>query len=298
MTTRRALAAIMSELWAIDPGYLPLLIAIAQRNHSAPAVQAAQGWSQRDYEMLAGPGAIRLEGASSRTYVSGGVAIIPVMGPIFPRANLMTEFSGATSAAQTIADLRAALAAKEVGAILFHYDTPGGAVSGINALADATYQARKDKPIGAFVAGAAASAGYWHASQTMDITLERAALVGSIGVVTMQSKQVEPGADGYVDVEIVSSNAQNKRPDPTTEDGQSEIRATLDAIEREFIADVARGRGVSAKNVIENYGQGGIKVGADAVAAGMADRLGSFDSALKRMQQMARANQRAAAIKK
>lgn len=298
MTTRRALAAILSELWAIDPGYLPLLVAIAQRNHNAPEVLAVQDWVQRDYAMMAGPGAMRLDGASNRTYVSDGVAIIPVVGPIFPRANMMTEMSGATSAAQTIADLRAAIASPDVGAILFHYDTPGGAVSGINALADATYAARKEKPISAFVSGAAASAGYWHASQTMDITMERAAMVGSIGVVTMQSKQVSADRDGYMDVEIVSSNAPNKRPDPDSEDGLAEIRATLDAIEREFIADVARGRGVSIKHVIDNYGQGGIKVGADAISAGMADRIGSFDSALKRMQQMARANKRAASLKK
>lgn len=298
MTTRRALAAILSEVWAIDPGYLPLLVALAQRNHDAPAVQAAQGWAQRDYQLLAGPGAVRLEGASNRTYVSDGVAIIHVMGPIFPRANLMTEMSGATSVATILADLRAALAAKEVGAILFRFDTPGGAVSGVNALADEIHRARSVKPVGAFVDGAAASAGYWLASQTADITLERTALVGSIGVVTVQSKQVEPDCDGYVEVEIVSSNAPNKRPDPTSEDGLAEVRALLDAIEREFLLDVARGRGVSTQHVIDNYGQGGVKVGADAVKSGMADRIGSFDAAVKRMQQMARARQRAAAIMK
>lgn len=295
---RKAIDAIMAEVWAIDPGYLPLIAAIAQRDVGHETIKAAQGWTQRDYQLLAGPGAMRLDGASSRTFVVDGVAVIPVMGPIFPRANIMTEYSGATSAATTIADMRAALASDDVGAILFHYDTPGGAVSGVNALADATFEARKQKPLGAFVAGAAASAGYWHASQTGHITMERAAMVGSIGVVTVQAKQIEPDSDGAMEMEIVSSNAQNKRPDPTTEDGMAEIRTMLDAIEREFIADVARGRGVSVKHVVEQYGQGGVKVGADAVAAGMADHIGSYESALNRMRQMARANKRAASIKK
>lgn len=297
MSAQNAIRAILSEMWAIDPGYLHLLAAIAQRNVNAPEIQAAQGWSQRDYQLMAGPGAIRLDGASNRTFVADGVAIIPVVGPILPRANLMTEMSGATSAQQTIADLRVALASDQVGAVLFQYDTPGGAVSGMSALSDATFNARKAKPIGAFVSGAAASAGYWHASQTMDITVDRAALVGNIGIVSAQKKQVSPSADGYIEVDIVSSNAQNKRPDPTTEDGLAEIRATLDAIEGEFIADVARGRGISAETVIEGFGKGGVKVGKDAVAAGMADRVGSFESALKRMQQMARANKRAASLK-
>ena len=45
---------------------------------------------------MAGPGAQRLAG-TSRAFLVDGVAILPITGPIFPRANMMTEYSGATS---------------------------------------------------------------------------------------------------------------------------------------------------------------------------------------------------------
>lgn len=293
----RAIRALLSEPWAIDPEYLKLLAAIAQRNHGAEEVKAAEDWAKRDYQLMAGPKATRLDGAA-RSFVSGGVAIIPICGPIFPRANMMTEMSGATSCAMVQNDMRVAMESEDVGGILLLMDTPGGAVSAINATADMIFSARSSKPISAHVTGSAASAGYWLASQAGDITIERTGLVGSIGVVVSASKQVEPGADGYMEFEIVSSNAGNKRPDPSTEDGQAEVRGTLDAIESVFLADIARGRGISTETIIEKFGQGGVKVGSDAVAAGMADRISSYESALSRMQQMVRANKRASALKK
>jgi hypothetical protein len=78
----RVFQALTAEPWAIDPSWLPLLSALAQRNHAAPEVQAAQDWQKRDFDLMAGPGAQRLPGAQ-RAYMIDGVAVIPVTGPIF-----------------------------------------------------------------------------------------------------------------------------------------------------------------------------------------------------------------------
>jgi ClpP class serine protease len=286
----RVFQALTAEPWAIDPSWLPLLSALAQRNHAAPEVQAAQDWQKRDFDLMAGPGAQRLPGAQ-RAYMIDGVAVIPVTGPIFPRANMMTEQSGATSIAMLQNDFRAALTNAEVGAIMLVVDSPGGQVSGISAFADMVASGAKLKPTIAHVSGSAASAAYWIASATGEMTMERTAIVGSIGVVAAVPKQVEPDSDGYVAIEIVSSNAPNKRPDPTTEDGAGEIRSTLDAIESTFIADVARGRKTTADNVIANFGGGGVKVGNAAVKAGMADKVQSYDATLNGLRRVV-ANQR------
>jgi ClpP class serine protease len=109
-------------------------------------------------------------------------------------------------------------------------------------------------------------------------------MVGSIGVVAAIPKQVQPGTDGYVDIEIVSSNAPNKRPDPESEDGASQIRGMLDAIEGEFIADVARGRGITAAKVKSDFGQGGMLMGAAAVIAGMADKVQSQEASFNALR--------------
>jgi hypothetical protein len=67
-------------------------------------------------------------------------------------------------------------------------------------------------------------------------------MVGSIGVVAAIPVQVAPDAGGDLWIEIVSTNAPNKRPDPVSEDGRIEIVATLDAVEKQFVADVHRKR--------------------------------------------------------
>ena len=92
-------------------------------------------------------------------------------------------------------------------------------------------------------------------------------------------------------IEIVSTNAPNKRPDPVSEDGRIEIVATLDAVEKQFVADVARGRKTTVEKVLADFGRGGVKVGADAVKAGMADKVQSYDAALNALRRMV-ANQR------
>src|SRR3972149_5001786 len=202
----RVFQTLTAEPWAIDPSWLPLLAALAQRDHSAAEVVAAQGWMQRDFDLMAGPGAQKLAG-SMRAYVVDGVAILPVVGPIFPRANMMTEMSGATSISMLQNDHAAAMASSEVGAIMMIMDTPGGQVSGINGFADAVAAGAKIKPTIAHVVGSCCSAGYWIASSAGEITSERTGIVGSLGVAAVIPKQVGPDAKGMIAIEIVSTNA-------------------------------------------------------------------------------------------
>ena len=289
--------ALTAEPWAIVPADLHNIITIVQRHRLPEAEQEMPAYIKRDYELMAGPGAQRLAG-SSRTFLIDGVAVIPVTGPIFPRANMMTEMSGATSISMLSDDYRRALAADEVGAILLMIDSPGGAVSGIQAFADILAAGAKKKGTTAFVAGTAASAAYWIAASATDIVIDRTGMVGSIGVVAAIPLQVAPDGKGEITVEIVSSNAPNKRPDVTSESGRSEVTAMVDALEKVFIADVARGRGVTTAKVISDFGGGGVKIGADAVAAGMADRVASYEQTLNGLRKQVSNQRKAAALRR
>lgn len=297
MKTPRALNAFLSEPWAILPGEMQKLAAIVGRHQLPDAQQETPAYVKRDYKLMAGPGAQRLAG-TSRTFLIDGVAVMPITGPIFPRANLMTEFSGATSVSVLADDFRRALASDEVGAILFMVDSPGGAVSGIQAFADLVAAGAKKKLVSAFVAGTAASAAYWIASAAGDIVIDRTGIVGSIGVVAGVPVQVAPDANGELWLEIVSTNAPNKRPDAMTEEGLAEIVSTLDALEQVFIADVAKGRKTTAAKVKAEFGAGGVKVGADAVTAGMADKVQSYDATLTALRREVSNRRRMAELKR
>lgn len=287
----RVFQALVTEPWAIVPSELQKMAAILQRHHE-PSALGPEGpaFLKRDYAMMAGPGAQRLPG-SQVSHVIDGVAVIPVVGPIFPRANMMTEHSGATSVSSLQNDLRVALANPEVGSVLIQMDTPGGAVSGIAAFAEALAAGAKRKPTAVHVMGMGASAGYWIASAAGRIAMDRTAMVGSIGVVGARPVQVAPDANGDMWIEIVSSNAPNKRPDPTQDEGRAELVSELDAIEAIFLGDVAKGRNVSTSRVLSDFGRGGVLIGASAVQAGMADVVQAYDVTLNEMRREA-ANQR------
>ena len=224
-----ALRALSAEPWAIRPDYLHFLASLASLDRDGRAARrSAEGedWFRLDLQAAAGPAAQRLEGARYTMLTRDGVAIVPVVGPIFPRANLMTEMSGSGCSASMLArDLQIARDSDEVGAILLMVDSPGGSPTGINALADQIYAMRGTKRLVAHVSGSAASAAYWLVSAAGEIAVDKTGMLGSIGVLAAISKQVEPDAQGNLAIEIVSSNAPNKRPDPQAEDGQAEIRA-------------------------------------------------------------------------
>ncbi|BBK44132.1 hypothetical protein STVA_41520 [Allostella vacuolata] len=280
--TTRAYRAILAGQWAIEADWLPALAALAARQ-DAPELAALR---ERRGHLVGQPQAYDDDGRPAerrRSYaMRNGVAIVPVMGPIFPRANMMTEYSGATSVSLLERQLREARADPETRAILLDVDSPGGVATDIAAFGDLLYGSRGAKPIAAYVRGAGASAAYWIASAVPqgELWVAETGYVGSIGVVTGVEVQEEPDGNGRRRIEVVSSNARNKRPDPTTDDGLAEIRRTLDALETRFVAAVARNRGVSAEHVIAHFGQGGVEVGSDAVRIGMADRVGSFDQVL------------------
>lgn len=291
-----AYRALLAEPWAIRPDYLHVLASIVTLDRGERSDRrAAEGeaWFKRDLEATIGGPARRLDGARYTVTTADGVAIVPIIGPIFPRANLITEMSGGVSAAMLANDLRLALANPNVGAVMLLVDSPGGSPTGINALADQIYAMRGRKRVLAHVSGYAASAAYWIASAAAEVVVEKTGILGSIGVVAAVSKQVKPDASGNMEIEIVSSNAPKKRPDPEDAAGAAEIRSLLDGIEAQFIADVARGRNTTTTRVRESFGRGGAVVGAAAVAAGMADRVQSQAASLTELTRTAAAERRA-----
>jgi ClpP class serine protease len=278
---RHALAVLRAQPWCILPEYLDAIEALAERALEADVLQRlAQDGHAAQHEMsLAAVASVgtRLEGARLST-VRDGTAVVPVFGPIFPRANMVNNSAGGTSLDAVMADLRVAQGSSAVERILMLFDSPGGVVSGLGEAATAI--ATSPKPITGFVTGMAASAAYWLASRTAELVLEPAAQVGSIGVVASVSRQEGPDAAGRRAYEIVSSGAPRKRPDPTSEDGRASVQEEIDAIEDVFVAAVAEGRNRNADYVRKNFGQGAMVPGARAVSVGMADRIATLEATL------------------
>ena len=245
-------------VWAITPEMLSSMIAIAhQTNKSPEAIAKEMGRDMKNTYAV-----------STR----GGVAVIPVTGPLFRHANLLTAVCGATSYELLAQDFNKALNNPNISAILFDVDSPGGEVNGCSELADMIYNARGKKRIIAYASGSCCSGAYWIASACDKIMVADTAIVGSIGVVSIFEKEDEKQT-----IEIVSSQSPNKRPNVETEEGKAKIQAHIDALAEVFIHKVALNRDISPKEVIENFGGGDVFVGQKAVSIGLADGLSSFE---------------------
>lgn len=270
MTTRipkRILAHVLDAPWAITPEGLHTILRIAYREGEAPEALEAR---------LGRP----LDNTRSVS-VRDGVATIPVIGPMVRHASLFSAISGATTYEELATDLTAALDDAKVRAIVLHFDSPGGEVTGAAELAAMIRAANDRKPVVAFIEGLGASAAYWLAAAAGDVVVSSTAIVGSIGVrTTIVDSRDALAAKGVKQHEIISSQSPGKAADPATTDGRARIQATVDALAAAFIADVAKYRGITDDEVIADFGGGDVLVGAAAVAAGMADRLDTYEGVL------------------
>lgn len=283
-------AAIRAQPWAIMPEYLEAIEAIAIRafDEDVLARVAADGHIEQVRSSIEATAVgRRLDGSDTAT-LRGDAAVVPMIGAIFPRASMISASSSGTALDTIMRDMRVAWANEDVARIIMVVDSPGGVVSGLGEAAEVLRAS--PKPITAYVSGNGASAAYWLASQASEIVMDRSARVGSIGVVATMSRQEAADAQGRRSYEIVSSGAPMKRPDPATDEGRAAIQSEIDAIEDVFVADVASGRGTSAARVRSEFGQGGMMTGQKAVAAGMADRIGTLEAELAKTSGRTRNN--------
>jgi ClpP class serine protease len=271
---QRVLRLLESEAWAVEEGALREMAAIALRLGEGP-----EALSSRLGRPLDNSQAVTLR---------DGVALLPVVGPIFSYANLFTEISGATSFDILARDLRTALDDPAVTAIVLQMDSPGGQVTGTAELAQHIQAARGQKPVEAYVGGQATSAAYWLASATDKITLNRTAAVGSIGVQIAVRGEAPASAAAAPTYRFISAQSPFKNVDPGSEAGRSKYQAMADRLAAEFVAAVADHRGVTPEQVMAEasaggFGAGGLVIGSDAVAVGMADALGTLEDVISRL---------------
>lgn len=216
----------------------------------------------------------RFGSGMTRTTVRDGVGIMQIRGPLFTHENFLTWLFGFDTYESLAKDFQNLMGDSNVKGVALNFHSPGGLTAGVDDLASMIYDARGIKPQGlvARAGGDMSSAAYWLGSSADQIHVASTGMVGSIGTV-VQFTQEDPGT-----VTIVSDQSPMKRPDPATAEGQAEVKGLLNALSDVFISRVARNRGTTPENVLENFGKGGVKVGQAAVDSGMADQVTTFET--------------------
>lgn len=215
--------------------------------------------------------------------VSGGIAIIDLVGPLMKQDS---SLSGGTSTVRARRQIRQAANSEDIRGILLRIDSPGGTVAGTADLADDIKAALRQKPIHAFIEDLGASAAYWLASQTARITVTRTSLIGSIGTFAVIVDSLKAHADAGFEVHVIRAGEFKGAGTPGTEvtDKQlAEMQRIVDGLNNHFIEAVAAGRSLSNKRVRE-LADGRVHVGQGAVAEKLADVVGSIDEAVANLR--------------
>ena len=211
-----------------------------------------------------------------------GVAVIEISGVLVHRGAWIGQSSGQTSYEGIATQLAAAVADPLVHGIALEIDSFGGEVAGVFDLADAIRAARAAKPVSAFVAEHAFSAGYALASQADRIILPRTGAVGSIGVVVMHADLSGQLSDAGVTVTLIHSGAHkvDGNPyEPLPYAVRARIQGEIDGIRNLFAETVGAGRGrrLTAEAALATEAE--CYRGAEAVAVGLADEVSDPASA-------------------
>ena len=216
--------------------------------------------------------------------VIDGIAVIEIAGTLVHRGAWIGQSSGLTSYEGIAAQLQAALADPAVRGIALDIDSFGGEVAGAFDLADRIRAARQMKPVQAFVAEHALSAGYVLASQADRIILPRTGAVGSIGVVALHTNM--SGALDQKGIAVTLIHAGVHKIDanpyqPLPEAVHDQMQRELEVVRFLFAETVAAGRGDRLTQTAALATEAAVFRGVDAIAAGLADELADPVSAFR-----------------
>lgn len=240
---------------------------------------------------IAADGALLAELRAARdreqaTTVNRSVAVLPIVGTLAKRMSMVYDSSGFASTDRIGLEFDRLVADDSVGAILLDVDSPGGETFGIAELADKIFNARGKKPIEAIANAEAASGAFWIATAADRLSVTPSGWAGSVGVYLVHTDLSAMNEQVGVKVTYVSAGQYKieGNPDaPLSDDTRAYYQQQVDAIYGQFVAAVARNRGVPEKRVQERYGQGRMLLAADAKAAGMVDRIETLDEAIARL---------------
>lgn len=213
-----------------------------------------------------------------KTEVRDGVAIIHIRGTILRYTDWITDALGLSTTESISLEFDKAMTDKHIKGIIFDIDSGGGIASAISELSSMIFNARGMKDIKTYIGGSGASAAYWIGSSAKEIVISDTGIAGSIGaMLTYDDYSKMKEGMGIEEKKFVSNISPNKN-------AEAELQLMVDRLGEIFVSNVARNRMTTAENVEANFGKGGLFVGKDAVTAGLADKVGTFEEVLQSFQ--------------
>ena len=212
---------------------------------------------------------------------SRGVAVVPIVGELVNRGAYLGASSGLVSYEGLRQQLRNAASDPNVRGIVLDIDSPGGMASGMTETADLVRAIGEQKPVIAVANSLVASAAYGIASGATKIVATKSSQLGSIGVLYIHADRSQQLAKAGINISIIHAGAHKVDGHPFAplpDSVRADIQARIDKVYQAFIATVLAGRPLAERQVRDTEAR--VYMGGDAVEAGLADEVGTFDGAV------------------
>lgn len=286
-TVARRPWAIQSEVAAHVQGLMQRE-GIAGLRHLAELKRIAHAWDHAENE----DGRSRAARGGRAANAGTSVAVVPVLGTLTQREEFINSAS-TRSTTEIAEEVRAAVADPKVDAVVLEIDSPGGEVFGVPEAWQTLRDAAKAKPVVASANSVAASAALYLASAASEFWVTPSGEAGSVGVYALHvdaSKALEDVGEAWEFIVADDSpfKTEGSPTGPLTDDARADLRKMVNRYMQMFVRDLARGRGVTMDHVREHFGRGRMLSPQEAVTARMADRVGTFDDAVRRAAQLGR----------
>jgi len=207
------------------------------------------------------------------------IGIITVAGDVVDG-----EAGPGTAGGDRIADLLDNALNDDLAALVVRIDTPGGSVLASEEIRRAILRHKaNDTPVGIAMANVAASAGYAMATTGDRIFAQPETVAGSIGVFSViptfegTAERFGINADG---IRTTPLSGQPDIFDGFTPEVDAILQASVEDTYRDFLNQVAEGRGMDAARV-DDIAQGRVWDGGTARQLGLVDQFGGLQEALE-----------------
>lgn len=221
-----------------------------------------------------------------------GVAVLTIAGSLVNRGAWIGANSGLVSYEGIKHQIASIAADPKVHSAILDLSSPGGEAIGAFETAEAVRALARVKRTVAVVNGMAASAAYAIASGATEIVTTETGVAGSIGVVLLHADYSANLATEGIKPTLIFAGAHkvDGNPfEPLTDAIKSDLQAEVNAFYEKFLGTVEAGRGSRTTRDKARATEARTFIGEAAVAAGLADRVGTFESVLADLTKAARA---------
>ena len=170
-----------------------------------------------------------------------------------------------------------------LGALVVRVDSPGGTVTGSEAIRRAILRHKANGiPVVVSMGNVAASGGYWVSTPADRIFAQPETITGSIGIFGVLPTFEDALAQFGVTTDGVMTTGLSGQPDVVgglSPDAQAVLQATVESGYQRFLGLVGQARGKTPEQV-DAIGQGRVWDGGTARQIGLVDQFGNLDDAL------------------